>query len=325
LEGAEKGAMDFPAYVPAGARAHISWTLEGGGERWQGVNALVAEYRQSYVSPENLASVEGEQTCVLRFAHDDRMRAVYNELQKVFTSDDQYADFLRSAYAADLDFERYRQRVKQAKRLAPKIAEAASALACLLKQAGDVGGGKAPSEFYCIRTLLNATDNHELDDHNLHMWRALRKSITGERREVSPGPQDLLPVGPMKFVLVPVKPGEAKIDPEEQARNTLFYAWENAPDLVAILGTVEAAARNWIPQEGGAIGAAISTRQRSQVSEYVRAFAKLLRQHMPSLEFSAPIVAAMAGVADVVLNDANNVVTADAVSKALIRTVDNSA
>jgi hypothetical protein len=88
---------------------------------------------------------------------------------------------------------------------------------------------------------------------------------------------------------------------------------------------VARAADAWMPQESGAIGAAISTRQRNQVTEYVRAFAELLRQEMPTLELSATLYAAMAGTADVVLNDANNVVTAEALRKALIRAVDNSA
>ena len=54
-------------------------------------------------------------------------------------------------------------------------------------------------------------------------------------------------------------------------------------------------------------------------------FAKLLRETVPDLQWSASIYTAMAGVADVVLNDPNNAVTADAVRKALIRAVDDSA
>ena len=93
--------MNFLAYVPSGARTHITWTLEGDGNGWRGVNAFVTECREKRISGEALACVEQEQACVLRFARDVRMRNVYVELQKVFTTDDQYADFLRSAWQAD--------------------------------------------------------------------------------------------------------------------------------------------------------------------------------------------------------------------------------
>lgn len=309
--------MDFPAYVPAGARAHISWTLDGNGKQWRGVNALVAEYREIHTSSDALVSLEQEQACVLRFARDIRMGDVYAQLQEVFTADAQYADFLRSAWQADMDYGRFRDRVKKARSLAPEIAEAARKLANLLAQAGEVGGGNAPSEFYSIRSLLNATDNLRLDGYDLHMWRAVRASITGRRPKVSTGAEQLQSTEPMKIVLVPAKPGEVKIDPEEQAREALFYAWEKAPDLVAILGTVEAAASNWIPQEAGAIGAAIASQKHNKAAEYLRAFAALLKDSL-SLEFAGPIIAAMAGMANVVLNDPDADISTDA-ARAVIK------
>jgi hypothetical protein len=238
--------MDFPTYVPAGARAHISRTLEGNGGNWKGVNAFVTEYRAEDNVGDALAGLEREQACYQRFANDARMRDVYAELCKVFTSDNQYGDFLRSANSADQNFTPYRERLKQAKNVAPKIAAAARELAGLLEQAGKVGGGMAPSEFYSIHTLLDATDNHELDDHNLYMWQSIRGAITGTRRvpvaeravverdnsaprhtiiaaegsaeEAERNNSDALIV-----VLHPVKPGEAKIDPKDEARNMLGY------------------------------------------------------------------------------------------------------
>lgn len=316
--------MDFPAYVPVGARAHISWTLEGNGKQWRGVNALVAEYREIHTSTDALISLEQEQACVLRFARDIRMGNVYAQLREVFTADAQYADFLRSAWQADMDYGRFRDRVKMARSLAPEIAEAARKLAKLLAQAGEVGGGNAPTEFYSIRSLLDATDNLRLDGHDLYMWRAVRARITGQRPEVSTGAHQLQSMEPMKIVLVPAKPGEVKIDPEEQARNMLFYAWEKAPDLVAIMGTVEAAANNWIPQEGGAIGAAIASRKHNKAAEYLRAFAEHLMESL-HLELAGPIVAAMAGTANVVLNDPGADISTDAARAVIKRGVNDSA
>jgi hypothetical protein len=339
--------MDFPAWVPAGARAHISRTLGGDGGNWKGVNAFVTEYRAKGNAGDALAGLECEQACYQRFAHDARMHDVYAELGKVFTSDNQYGDFLRSANGADQNFAPYRERLKQAKNLASKISAAARELARLIEQAGKAGGGMAPSEFYSIRTLLDATDNHELDDHNLSMWQSVREVITGTMSApaATQAPAECDDSAPRQTIIVDEenaeearlnnpdaclvvlftgKSGKAKIDPKDEARNMLGYAWGVAPHLPALLGTVARSADAWIPQESGAIGAAISTRQRNSLMEYVRAFAELLRQNMPGLDLSASIYAAIAGTADVVLNDANSVVTADAVRKALIRAVDNS-
>ena len=315
--------MDFPAYVPAGARAHISRTLEGGGGHWQGVNALVTEYRETHASTDALAILEQEQACVLRFAHDPRMRDVYAELQKVFMSDDQYADFLRSAWKADMNYAPFRERTRQARELAPKIARAAQELANLLGLAGIVGGGFAPPEFYSIHTLLSATDNHQDDDHNLHIWRVVRGAITGDDRcEPSPAVRDSQPDEPVRIVLVPIKSGEAKLDPKEEVRNMLFYAWEKAPDLPAILGTVAEAASNWHPQEEGAIGAAVASRKQNKAAEYLRAFAEHLRENL-CLELTGPIVAAMAGMANVVLNDPNADISGDAARAVIKRGANN--
>lgn len=71
--------MEFPAYVPAGARAHIRYKLDGNGETtgFAGVNAYVREYSQRADSGDALQELRREQACVMRFAHDPRMRDVY--------------------------------------------------------------------------------------------------------------------------------------------------------------------------------------------------------------------------------------------------------
>ncbi|MBS0213194.1 MAG: hypothetical protein JSR26_08470 [Proteobacteria bacterium] len=313
------------------------------------MNAFVTQYRQAGAASEALASLEQEQACLLRFAHDaTRMRVVYAELGKVFVVDDQYGDFLRSAWNANLNYAPFRERIKQAKTIAPKIAEAARNLAKLLDEAGKVGGGLAPPEFYSIRTLLDATDNHELGDHNLHIWPMVRDAITGttpareadaKADDEAPAPRRVMTAteedaeqvqrdNPDALVVVirTMNPGDAVThDPKQEARNLLRYAWEKAPGLPALLDTVAGAADDWRPQEHGAIGAAIASRKSTPTAAYIRAFAKLLREAMPALEWSPAIYAAMAGVADVVLNDPVKAVTADGVRQALIRAVDDSA
>ncbi|MFT4255943.1 MAG: hypothetical protein QM599_03130 [Pseudoxanthomonas sp.] len=339
--------MDFPAYVPAGARDYIRRTLEGGanGDHWEGINAFVDKYRADGLSDSDdaLRGLLKEQACLLRFAHDARMRDAYTTLQNVFQRDDEYADFLRSAEAANMDYTPWREGVKRANALKPKIAETARQLAKLLGQAADAAHGYAPDEFFSIRTLLEATDNHEMDGHNPHMWRAVRGAITGEQREPAPIEQVGIDAVPrtLKVVhtdeeaeaarqadpdmllirVVSMEAGEkVERDPKEEARDMLHYAWEKSPRLPALLETVAQVAEAWEPSEGGAIGAAIASRKQSTVAEYQRAFAKLL-QESGITDLNADIQRAMAYTANVVLNDPDVDVSPDAVRMALIRAV----
>jgi len=123
-------------------------------------------------------------------------------------------------------------------------------------------------------------------------------------------------MSPLEIVIVPA--GEkAEIDPVEEARNTLRYAWGTAPDFSALLDTVAKAARGFKPSESGMIGAAIESRQRSPKTEYLRAFGNLLTAH--SFALTTPIMRAMATVANVVINLPDVDVTYDDVRKALAR------
>ncbi|QHQ28577.1 hypothetical protein XACN24_09000 [Xanthomonas albilineans] len=333
--------MDFPAYVPAGARAHIVWTLEGGGPgHWQGVNALIEEYR---ANPDTSDALEQERACYLRFSNDARMRDVYAELQKVFTQDDQYGEFLSAAWHAHMDYTPFREHMKKAKGLAPKIAKAARELATLLNEAGEVGGGVAPDEFFSICELLDKTDNTENGGHNQYIWAAVRKTITGTRHaptsddtelkadaapravktvfsdEEAEAAQQAEPNAKLiRVVVVPMKAGDkSERAPEEEARNMLHYAWGKAPHLPTILETVAQAAEGWAPRESGAIGAAIASRKASPTTEYLRAFSEHLRRDLPGVILSGSIVTAMAGTANVVLNDARLDVSTDDVRKAI--------
>src|SRR4051812_41421232 len=103
--------MQFPHYVPAGARAHIDRTLYGDkdGGHWKGILAFIAEYRSEGRASETADELEREANCVERFAQDPRMQDIYAELQKVFTTESQYAEFLQSAWAAKMDYGHFRQ------------------------------------------------------------------------------------------------------------------------------------------------------------------------------------------------------------------------
>lgn len=330
--------MQFADYVPEGARAYIRRTLEGDGQHWKGVIGFITEYRANGTRGYPLRVLEHERDCLTRFSRDLRMKDAYAELQKTFTTSKQYADFLSAAWQADMDYGPYRDRLKKAKEIAPKVAAAARELSSLLNELATTHT-MPPSELYSIRALLDATDNDELSGHNFYMWRAVRECITGTRREppsterstkeTDSIPKKIIVIGEdediddsvrndpdtLVIILTAARADDVEIDPETQTRNMLGYAWEKAPDLPAILEVVAHTAEDWAPQETGAVGAAVSNRQKNPRTEYIRAFASILRERM-RIEIKGPLVAAIATTTDVVLN-LDTTTSADSVRKTL--------
>lgn len=328
--------MKFPAYVPAGARAYITRTLEGNPKPgWKGILAIIAEFKRDKVDGYPLDVLEREAACMKRFAHDERMQEVYGALAKVFTADKQYADFLRLAeHVSQVDFNDYRDRVKQVEALAPKIAEAAETLRTLLVDAGSAGAGigYCPDEFFSIRALLEVTDSA---GRNLHIWRGTRDCITGRSMAHAGGSNEASidladkqvalaytedeaeEAGNTPALAVRIVPVEhVDVTPEQEARNMLGYAWEKAPDLPQLLTTVADAARKWRAEPGKAISAAIASRKRNRAKEYVRAFARALREQA-GIDTEGAIVAAIAEISNIALNSEDVALTADDVRKAL--------
>lgn len=330
--------MQFADHVPEEARAYIRRTLEGDDSHWKGVTAFIAEYRATGVKGFPLQVLERERDCLHRFAHDLRMKDAYAELQKTFSTSKQYADFLSAAWQADIDYGPYRDRLKKAKDIAPKVAAAARELSSLLNELATTHT-MPPSELYSIRALLDATNNDELYGHNFHIWRSVRECITGTRRklpsserstpETDSTPKKVIVIredediddsvrndpDTLVIILKAMSADDVETDPETQTRNMLGYAWEKAPDLPAILEVVAHTAEDWAPQEMGAVGAAVSNRQKNPRTEYIRAFASILRERM-RIEIKGPLVAAIATTTDVVLN-LDTTTSADNVRKTL--------
>jgi len=341
--------MDFPAYVPAAVRAHITILIEGDSREPQGWAASLASTERQLAEidgaietktrrgeheylpslriqrAEALAhrdALAGDVDCLQRLAHDARMRNAFALLTREFTDDGQWRNFIRSAWAARIDFAKYRDRLKRAAELKGEIADAAETLAKLIRQFVDTGIN-GPSELYSIPELLRQTDNHEMQDHNLHMWRSMRRHVLGDlpredNLEVKPaeGSNEPPTVEIVRAFLAPTE--KAEIDPVEEARNMLRYAWGTAPDFSALLGTMANAARAFTPSETGMVGAAIESRQRSPKTEYLRAFGNQLTD-VHRFALTRPTMQAMAIVANVVINLPDVDVTYDDVRKALAK------
>lgn len=342
--------MDFPAYVPAAVRAHITTLIKGDSWVSQGwaASLATAEEELSRIDQDietslhrgeddRLSSLRIEKAdalahrnglasavdCLYRLAHDSRMADAFAVLTREFIDDQQWRDFIHAAWAAQMNFKPYRERLTRAKELKGEIAGAAARLARLLRQFAETGIN-GPSEFFSIPELLRHTDHYEEQGRNLYMWRTIRHHVLGdlpdrEIPEAKPDGADAKPPTPDEIVIEFMAPGErVEIDPLVQARDTLRYAWGTAPDFPALLDTVADAAKNFQPSDYGMIGAALQSRQRSLKAEYLRAFGHLLTD-AHGLALTTPIIQAMAITANVVINSPDVDVTYDDARKTLAK------
>ena len=262
--------------------------------------------------------------CLKRLGTRGEMKEVFSFLEKEELDDEKCWSFIRSAWAAQMDFGPYRDQLKSAKELTGQIAESAEKLAALIEKFAKVHH-YGPSEFFSIQELLRTTDNNEMQDYNLLIWRSLREHVLGDyapvdtsaadtnAKDLNEGAQNEVPIT-IRFIA----PGDTldTVDPADGVRATLRYAWEKAPAFPAMLNTVARVARNFKPSETGMVGAALGSRKHHLVNEYVRAFAHLLEDRY-HFSLTPNVMHAMAIVAGVVLNQANSAPTVDDVRKTL--------
>ena len=316
LEGAEASLLS--------AEANLAYGLLQRDQ--QLINRLRVDRAEAQGHRDGIAK---EVACLQRLVHDPRMEPAYKALSREFTTDDQWRKFTYSAWAARVDYSKFRDRRKQTDVLANEIAKSAENLAALLGKFHSTGIC-GPGELSSIPSLLEGTDNHDMNDRNLHMWRSMRKHVLGRdsARHKSPCDDETqdnqLAVGSdgkVKIQLIAIQ--NAVVDPTEEARNMLRYAWGTAPDLEALLGTVARAAREFTATEGGMIEAAIKKRQYNPATEYIRAFSHLLVDEH-HFQLSTTLLNAMAIVATVVINDPHVAVSYDDVRKSVSHTADRT-
>jgi hypothetical protein len=249
-----------------------------------------------------------------RLMSDERMEDSYTLLGGEFTDDAQWRGFAAAAWAANMDYTRVREKLKQARQHRDQIAKTAHELAELLDDTL-VPGISWPLEFGDVATLLKNTDNHELEDHNLAMWRVVRKYILGEPPSISDA--DGRPPKPITAVSRNIIRAGDKVDrnPAEVLRASINYAWGVAPRLSALLRTLSVAASQFEPREFGFPDAAVRTRQHNAKTEYIRAFGHVLSER--KITVSRGVMKAMAIAATVAMNHPDVDVTYDDVRKAL--------
>ncbi len=159
--------MEFPAYVPAAVRIHLENILEGEPERGiPGYVGLLEKAKQTLAAvseslerktfcgedeyldglriqradaAEHFSRLSSEVDCLRRLSHDDRMRDAFAILTQEIATDEQWQRFILAAWAARVDFAKYRDRLKRAAELKGEIAGAAETLAKLIRQFSDTG------------------------------------------------------------------------------------------------------------------------------------------------------------------------------------------
>lgn len=339
--------MDFPSYVPEGARnnalhflGYYEPALVDCEQRLleieEEINYWLPRYAENHLNElrrrkveekNHQADLERDIASIKRLVFDERMKIAYQILANVFFGDKdserqkKIDGFFYAAWSAWLDFSPYRERLKQAAELRDEITKTANKLADLLDRIGKTGV-MCPSEFFSVHELLRNTDNYKKIGYNPVSWTAVRGYLLGEtpRRKTNEATQNQneLPVTTelvVEFFSIDENPN---IDPAEQVRNTLRYAWEKSPPLSALLMTVSKAAKDFEPKETGLIGAALASRQRNVKTEYLRAFGNLLtEQHR--LTLTTDIMKAMAIAATVVINNYGDV-SEDDVRKLFLKT-----
>jgi len=338
--------MNFPAYVPAAVRAHITTLIEGDSNESHGWAASLTNLDETIVgidraietytrlgeddyltslkiqksdAQEHRDRLAADVDCLHRLGGDLRMRGAFALLTAEFSDEKEWSRFIYAAWAARIDFTKYRERLKRATELKNDIAESAKILANLIREFSKTGVN-GPNEFYSVSELLLKTDNFEMLEHNLYMWKSMRHHILGELPPPDvPETKDVVDsLGLVSFPKIVTFQVEERgnIDPEEETRNTLRYVWGIAPEFSALLDTVAQASLAFRPGESGMIGAAVESRQHSAKTAYIRAFGNLLT-NSHGFVLSPPIMNAMAIVANVVINLPEIDVTNDDVRKAL--------
>jgi len=338
--------MKFPDSVPVKVQSLLSKLIEGVPKRHKGyfemLQAVESELtrideatndalcnplqtdldelrRQKLEAINHRDWLAEELSCLKRLGHHRDMPQVFELLHHDFPDGEKVEDFIYCAWAARIDFAKYREGLKKASKIKQEIAEVSNNLSKLLHMLSDTGV-MGPGELFSIPELLKQTDNHNLNDHNLQMWRSMRMHILGDKldkcfEDSSINHSEQVSNQPVNIRIIPIE-SNIKIDPAEEQRHMLRYAWGTAPDVSALIETISKAAFNFQPKESDMIGATVQTRQHSQKTEYIRALWFLLSDSHKFL-LTLQIRKAICLVANVVLDSPEIGVTLDDVNKAL--------
>jgi len=297
------GSLDARNSILEGVKKEIQICIGSGGSEF--LNGL--RIRKSEIE-DGIKNTKDDVMCLERLAHDPRMREAFDLLTNEIHDENQLRRFIYAAWAARINFKKYRDKLKNAANTKEKIADAAENLAKLIRDYVD-NGVDVPGVFYSIKDLLRQTDNNQINGYNWSMWRSMRHHIFGDNPSGHENSIILESKEDVEIIVDLVPPSIA-----EKSRNDLRYAWGKAPDLSELLDELARVAKYLIPKESGMIGAAVEHRQNNSKMEYLRAFGSLLTDEH-QFRLTEELMEPIAILAAVVLDDID--VTSNDVKRAL--------
>lgn len=345
--------LKFPIFVPQRIQAAATAILDGhdGLEGWLAeqeslrsslagiednirrhspkgdADELGSLHRKQRELAARLQSLSQEIACLDRLMSRDEMEQVYDLLSVEFAGDEDLVWlFLFSALGARFDVTPHRENQKRVREIRDEVAEAAGTLASSLERLAQ-SGASIPEELFSIRALLAAT---EANGRHQSMWKLSKHHVLGGQGRTDHSELPLVASddsasaeendgagcedieSDFDFEVIEVDPSSP--DYVDRSANTQ-YAWSVAPSISELIMKIATVANSFEPKEYQLVGAALSTRQRSEKAEYLRAFGHLLQQNeikpTPSLREACAITAT------VVLDNPENAVTSDDVRKAI--------
>jgi hypothetical protein len=336
--------MKFESFVPAPVRIYIEETISG-SQNHDGLEKILANAKQSFldisaslqqklddigfldsesIDKKNRTQAyrdqcEGDVAFLCRLGSDLRMKAAYKSLEKVFTTDDQWRQFLYCCWSARIDFNRYREKMENATDLSKKIAEEAESLATKIRAIEQVHTN-LPLELHSIQALLRVTENRSLFDRNLEMWRIHRGVVLADQP-----PQDFdnarLIQETTTLHKVSFRSDEEVVQQKvvsevDQYRSNVKYSWGLAPDFASLLFKLAEIMKDFLPKEHGYIGAGLASRESNEKTAYIRALYNLL-SNSPGIEMNLHVRKAIVSVTSIALDQKDVEVTLDDVTKAI--------
>jgi hypothetical protein len=339
--------MKFPDFVPKAVQKHITVYLEGEPPEKFGwvmaqkssakeLSGIRKELRSASASKRailkrkeiEVAQYSGMEAstvkCITRVGTSFQMRECYDLLRKESFDDEQLKRFIHVAWAAHLDYTKYRERLKKAAKLTKAIAKSADRLTNLIRQLLDTGIPNSPDEFNSIHALLSKTEHADRDPGERNYaqhgyWRTIRHHILSDRNQDGDGTKPVVNVKASKIGAAIIRRPLNNKAHKKKAPPNLYYVWQQAPSVPDLTESIARSARHFKPSQNGIIGAAIASRQRSraQNKEYLRAFGALLEKNPCRIELTSAVIKAISIVATVAVNNSNFVVTYDDVVKAI--------
>lgn len=340
--------MEFQPFVPEVASTYLRTLLEGDHTLNPGLLAVLEgskkladvakEYESAHKEPfisinddptgrmlqDNYNQVVSKVEIIKRLGTDERMKPVYSLLTQELNEPPEWKTFLRSAWHAASDYQRDRDEQKKAADFTKRIATGARELSEALVKFNALKLDNKPQEFFDLRHLLHKATSESIQEVSRARWKKLKNKIVGEHYPLEADLHEEDYDSDIYTLAYKYATHWQDVDEEVwhlaarygEDSAVMHLAWTAAPDLSELLFYVEKAAQNYSPEKSGMAGAAIQSRKSNRKTEYIRAFAYSLAEDQ-IVHLSKNIMKAMAGVANVVLNDLEIDASYDDVRKAV--------